>query len=101
MGRDAFLIGPVVDQLTDPVVDSVGKYSMEEMVARKFILNEQPDAIIDIVDATNLERNLYVQVFGAGAPHGAVSAVAVASRAQMVGALRNRVPPRPFYGGGK
>lgn len=33
---------------------------MEELVARRFIIQEQPDAIINIVDATNLERNLYL-----------------------------------------
>ena len=43
-----------------PGIYSLSPYSMEEMVARKFILQEQPDAIIDIVDATNLERNLYL-----------------------------------------
>ena len=32
---------------------------MEELVARRFIIGEKPDAIINIVDATNLERNLY------------------------------------------
>ena len=43
-----------------PGIYSLSPYSMEELVARKFILNEEPDAIIDIVDATNLERNLYL-----------------------------------------
>ena len=43
-----------------PGVYSLSPYSMEELVARKFIIEEQPDAIIDIVDATNLERNLYL-----------------------------------------
>ena len=43
-----------------PGIYSLSPYSMEEMVARKFILDEKPDAIIDIVDATNLERNLYL-----------------------------------------
>ena len=43
-----------------PGIYSLSPYSMEEMVARKFIIEEQPDAIIDIVDATNLERNLYL-----------------------------------------
>ncbi len=43
-----------------PGIYSLSPYSMEELVARKFIINEQPDAIIDIVDATNLERNLYL-----------------------------------------
>ena len=43
-----------------PGIYSLSPYSMEELVARKFIIGEQPDAIIDIVDATNLERNLYL-----------------------------------------
>ncbi len=43
-----------------PGIYSLSPYSMEELVARKFIIDEQPDAIIDIVDATNLERNLYL-----------------------------------------
>ena len=43
-----------------PGIYSLSPYSMEELVARKFILWERPDAIIDIVDATNLERNLYL-----------------------------------------
>lgn len=43
-----------------PGVYSLSPYSMEEIVARDFIVSEHPDAIIDIVDATNLERNLYL-----------------------------------------
>ncbi len=43
-----------------PGIYSLSPYSMEELVARRFIIQEQPDAIIDIVDATNLERNLYL-----------------------------------------
>jgi ferrous iron transport protein B len=35
-------------------------YSSEEIVSRDFVLNEKPDAIINIVDATNIERNLYL-----------------------------------------
>ena len=35
-------------------------YSSEELVSRDFVLNEKPDAIINIVDATNVERNLYL-----------------------------------------
>jgi ferrous iron transport protein B len=47
------------------VVDLPGIYSMrtfsnEEIVTRDFILNQHPDGIIDIVDATNIERNLYL-----------------------------------------
>ena len=35
---------------------------MEEIVARNFVIEEKPDAVINIVDATNLERNLYLTV---------------------------------------
>ena len=35
-------------------------YSSEELVSRDFVLNEKPCAIINIVDATNIERNLYL-----------------------------------------
>ena len=45
-----------------PGVYSLSPYSMEEIVARDFIIGEAPDAIIDIVDATNLERNLYFTI---------------------------------------
>ena len=54
-------LGDVTFTVVDlPGIYSLSPYSMEEMVARKFILEERPDAIIDIVDATNLERNLYL-----------------------------------------
>ena len=43
-----------------PGIYSLSPYSMEEIVARKYILEGKPDAIINIVDATNLERNLYL-----------------------------------------
>ena len=45
-----------------PGIYSLSPYSMEEIVARDFIIGESPDCIIDIVDATNLERNLYLTV---------------------------------------
>ena len=45
-----------------PGIYSLSPYSMEEIVARKYITVEKPDAIINIVDATNLERNLYLTV---------------------------------------
>ena len=53
-----------------PGIYSLSAYSMEEVVARDFIVGEHPDAIINIVDATNLERNLYltVQLLELGAP---------------------------------
>ena len=43
-----------------PGIYSLSPYSMEEIVARRFIVDEHPDAIINIIDATNLERNLYL-----------------------------------------
>lgn len=47
--------------LTDlPGIYSLSPYTGEEVVSRQFILNEHPSAIIDIVDASNIERNLYL-----------------------------------------
>ncbi|MGI5970100.1 MAG: ferrous iron transport protein B [Oscillospiraceae bacterium] len=43
-----------------PGIYSLSPYSMEELVARDYIIGEHPDAVINIVDATNLERNLYL-----------------------------------------
>lgn len=43
-----------------PGIYSLSPYSMEEIVSRDFIINEKPDLIINIVDATNIERNLYL-----------------------------------------
>lgn len=43
-----------------PGIYSLSPYTPEEIVSRNYILNEKPDAIINIVDATNLERNLYL-----------------------------------------
>ncbi len=45
-----------------PGIYSLSPYSMEAIVARDFIIGEAPDCVIDIVDATNLERNLYLTV---------------------------------------
>ncbi|HHB77001.1 MAG TPA: ferrous iron transport protein B [Desulfobulbus sp.] len=48
-------------KVTDlPGTYSLSAYSVEELVARDFIVNEQPDVVVDIVDASNLERNLYL-----------------------------------------
>jgi ferrous iron transport protein B len=49
------------------VVDLPGVYSLtahspDEVVSRNFIINEAPDVVVDIVDASNLERNLYLSV---------------------------------------
>ncbi len=45
-----------------PGIYSLSPHSMEEIIARRFIVDEKPDAIINIVDGTNLERNLYLTV---------------------------------------
>lgn len=48
-------------QVTDlPGIYSLSPYTSEEIVSRKFILEERPEGIINIVDATNIERNLYL-----------------------------------------
>ncbi len=43
-----------------PGIYSLSPYSLEEVIARDYLINERPDAILNIVDATNLERNLYL-----------------------------------------
>ncbi len=43
-----------------PGIYSLSPYTLEEVVARNFLINERPDAILNIVDGTNLERNLYL-----------------------------------------
>jgi ferrous iron transport protein B len=43
-----------------PGIYSLSPYTLEEVVARRFLLDEHPDAILNIVDGTNLERNLYL-----------------------------------------
>lgn len=50
--------GAVVVDL--PGIYSLSPYTAEEIVTRDFVLNEKPDGIINIVDATNIERNLYL-----------------------------------------
>ena len=55
--------GDVRLDITDlPGVYSLSAYSLEEVVARDFILDERPDVIVAVVDAANLERNLYLVV---------------------------------------
>jgi ferrous iron transport protein B len=43
-----------------PGTYSLTAYSMEELVARRFVLEEKPDVVVDVVDASNVERNLYL-----------------------------------------
>jgi ferrous iron transport protein B len=45
-----------------PGTYSLTAYSLEEVVARNFLVNERPDLVVDIVDASNLDRNLYLAV---------------------------------------
>ena len=43
-----------------PGIYSLSPYTLEEVVSRNYLINEKPDAILDIVDGTNIERNLYL-----------------------------------------
>ena len=59
--KDGSIKGYPNTQVTDlPGIYSMSPYSSEEIVSRNFVLNEKPKAIINIVDATNIERNLYL-----------------------------------------
>lgn len=50
-------------EITDlPGTYSLSAYSVEELVARSFVVEEKPDVVVDVVDASNLERNLYLFV---------------------------------------
>ena len=47
--------------ITDlPGIYSLSPYTLEEVVARNYLISERPDAILNIIDGTNLERNLYL-----------------------------------------
>ncbi|MBQ1553551.1 MAG: ferrous iron transport protein B [Clostridia bacterium] len=59
--KDGAIKGHPNTLVTDlPGIYSMSPYSSEEIVSRNFVINEKPKAIIDIVDATNIERNLYL-----------------------------------------
>ena len=59
--KDGVIKGYPKTRVTDlPGIYSMSPYSSEEIVSRDFVINEKPSAIIDIVDATNIERNLYL-----------------------------------------
>lgn len=53
-----------------PGTYSLSPYSEEEVIARNYIVNDRPDVVIDIVDGTNIERNLYLtlQILETGIP---------------------------------
>ena len=59
--KDGPIRGHANTSVTDlPGIYSLSPYSSEELVSRNFVLNEHPHAIINIVDATNIERNFYL-----------------------------------------
>ena len=62
--------GEAVNVMDLPGIYSLSPYSSEEIISRDYILKEHPEAIINIVDASNLERNLYLttQVIELGVP---------------------------------
>ena len=53
-------LGEKVDIVDLPGIYSLSPYSPEEVISRNYIVDEKPDCIINVVDATNLERNLYL-----------------------------------------
>ena len=69
--KDGVIRGHPETLVTDlPGIYSMSPYSSEEIVSRNFVLDEKPKAIINIVDATNIERNLYLtmQLLEMGTP---------------------------------
>ncbi len=69
--KDGVIRGQANTRITDlPGIYSMSPYSSEELVSRDFVLLEKPEAIINIVDATNIERNLYLtmQLLEMGVP---------------------------------
>lgn len=59
--KDGPILGRQNTMVTDlPGIYSMSPYSSEEIVSRNFVLDERPAAIINIVDATNIERNMYL-----------------------------------------
>lgn len=54
--------GKIVNIIDLPGTYSLTAYSPEEIIARDYIIEERPDVVINVVDATNLERNLYLTV---------------------------------------
>ncbi len=63
-------VGRQIDVVDLPGIYSLSPYTQEELIARTFVLSSEVDGILNIVDATNLERNLYLtmQLIGLGLP---------------------------------
>ena len=66
----AKIAGEQIKIMDLPGIYSLSPYSNEEIISRDYIIDENPDVVIDIVDATNIERNLYLttQVIELGVP---------------------------------
>jgi ferrous iron transport protein B len=54
------LDGKIIELVDLPGTYSLSAYSLEEIVTRDFVLRDKPDVVIDVLDSTNLERNLYL-----------------------------------------
>lgn len=54
--------GRIINIVDLPGTYSLTAYSPEEIIARDYIIEERPDVVINVIDATNLERNLYLTV---------------------------------------
>ncbi|MFH1036366.1 MAG: ferrous iron transport protein B [Pseudomonadota bacterium] len=67
---EARLDGQAIRVVDLPGTYSLTAYSLEEMVARNYLIGDRPDVVVDVVDASNLERNLYlaVQLMELGVP---------------------------------
>ena len=64
-------VGSITLEVVDlPGTYSLTAYSIEEIIARDYIINNKPDVVISVVDATNIERNLYltIQILELGVP---------------------------------
>ncbi len=58
--KEGFIIGTNIKIVDLPGIYSLSPYSAEEEISRQFVMDEKPDLIINIVDATSLERSLYL-----------------------------------------
>ncbi len=65
-----FYHGQQIEIIDLPGTYSLSAYSLEEQIARDFLIRERPDVVVNVVDAANLERNLYltVQILETGLP---------------------------------
>ena len=59
--KEGYLKGNKEIKIVDlPGIYSLSPYTPEEIITRDFLINEQPDVILNIIDASNIERNLYL-----------------------------------------